>query len=249
MKLPTNRFLRTSDFQNDHELESLKKDIDLYYQNTWHGTPHTWGAKNPQDVITHWSREWEYAWVIRNGCFKEGDKVLDCGCGGSPLLPYLVEKRKCIGYGVDFNHGSQIIYDKPDIEQQVCLANLRYYFIDPHYVVKENLYIEQGDISCLSYDDNYFDKVMCISVLEHLDEDVGKKSLIQMKRVLKPGGKLIITLDHNSYNGHVKEWCEGKFMDIIESTGLELVEDSNFEIPGSEDVDGEYNVVGFILEK
>ena len=36
-----------------------------------------------------WSGRWEYPWAILAADLKIGEEALDCGCGGSPLLPYL----------------------------------------------------------------------------------------------------------------------------------------------------------------
>ena len=65
-----------------------------------------------------------------------------------------------------------------------------------------------GDITKLDFEEETFDRVFCISVLEHLEEEViaGKpvnfrkknldvKGIGEMLRVLKPGGLLILTFD------------------------------------------------------
>ena len=52
--------------------------------------------------------------------------------------------------------------------------------------------VKQGSIYKLSYRDNYFDFIICSEVLEHLSDD--EKALLEVKRVLKPSGFLIITV-------------------------------------------------------
>jgi len=48
-----------------------------------------------------------------------------------------------------------------------------------------------SDIHNMSIDDDSFDTILCTEVLEHLKDP--KQAITEMKRVLKPGGKLILT--------------------------------------------------------
>lgn len=45
----------------------------------------------------------------------------------------------------------------------------------------------------LSYEDGSFEVIICNSVLEYVDEDDLKRTLAELDRLLKPGGKIIIT--------------------------------------------------------
>jgi SAM-dependent methyltransferase len=50
-----------------------------------------------------------------------------------------------------------------------------------------------GDLGALPFDDATFDAVVCVSVLEHMDmPDV---VVAEFRRVLKPGGRLVLTMD------------------------------------------------------
>ena len=49
-----------------------------------------------------------------------------------------------------------------------------------------------SDITSIPVSDNTFDAVMCIEVFEHLPNPID--ALVELNRVLKPGGKLILTL-------------------------------------------------------
>ena len=65
---------------------------------------------------------------------------------------------------------------------------------------------KKGDIRKTDFPDNYFDCITCISTLEHIgvsgrynsDEDPegDKKAITEIKRILKPGGTLLLTVPY-----------------------------------------------------
>ncbi len=105
------------------------------------------------------------------GMVKNGDKVLDAGCGNGRLLPAFAEKK--ISYlGVD---GS---------EKLIEIAK------------KKNAKFQVGDILKLDkLPEKNFDYVFCVAVLHHLPGKESRvRALEQMKNKLKPGGKIILTI-------------------------------------------------------
>lgn len=244
-----NRFLRYKDLQ-ESEYKYYRKEIEEYYKTKLKGTPHPWGSKSPESIITHWSREWEYPWAIINSEINSSYKILDCGCGGSPLIFYLADKFNCNSFGIDRNYGNDLVNNQISyISSGNILCNLRKVFVEPS-LINNNCNINKGDMTSMPYENNYFHRVFCISVIEHLEsEDLGLMSIKEMVRVLKPGGKLLVTMDHTSYKDHVKKWCLGNYQKIIEWSGLKLNGNCNFSVPSYEEIHGYYHVLGFILEK
>lgn len=53
-----------------------------------------------------------------------------------------------------------------------------------------NVLIESGDITALKYEDNSFDKAIAANVIHLLDDP--KKAIDELKRVVKPGGTIVI---------------------------------------------------------
>jgi len=61
-----------------------------------------------------------------------------------------------------------------------------------------NIKFNRGDITKLSFPNNHFDTIICSDVIEHIKED--KKAFSELSRVLKPKGRLLLTIPSNSEN-------------------------------------------------
>ncbi|HYW40730.1 MAG TPA: class I SAM-dependent methyltransferase [Terriglobales bacterium] len=97
-----------------------------------------------------------------------GSKVLDIGCGTGHLAGELM-RRGYEAWGVDFSD-----------------AMVRY--AREHYDADR---FQVGDIERIPFPDNSFDGVMSLGVMEYLSAD--EPALREMWRVLKPGGRAVIT--------------------------------------------------------
>jgi SAM-dependent methyltransferase len=96
--------------------------------------------------------------------------------------------------------------------------------------------------------DDYFDRVFCISVLEHIDDiEVKQKGIAEMVRMVKPGGKLILTFDLGI------NMPLNNILDIIQWSGLIPAGNINLKFPRKRFVNygnGQHmDVFGLVLEK
>lgn len=102
------------------------------------------------------------------------ERVLDFGCGCGRTLRWLADRYpKTRFHGVDV--------DADAIEW--CDLN-----------IKGSVFIHTTPEPPLPYAYGYFDVVYCFSVFTHLDERMQDAWLVELKRVLKPGGILILTI-------------------------------------------------------
>lgn len=105
---------------------------------------------------------------------KDDDVVLDAGCRSGENIILLSKVVKKI-IGVDFSEGmvkravERIREDK--IENAECFVR---------------------DVTDLQFEDNSFDKVVCVSVLQYLDEKSCEMALSELIRVTKKGGYVIL---------------------------------------------------------
>lgn len=151
-------------------------------------------------------RYWEYPWAITNTQPRKGMQILDTGSGWS-IFPTYLAKVGFLVTAVD-----------TDVTQMTCVSPFlaRLASAEVHY--------EVGDVVNLDFPDDTFDRVYCISVLEHLEEETrnGKPfnahkrnldviAIREMLRVLKPGGFLAITLDWSEQPNNLRSY---RFDDI-----------------------------------
>ena len=138
-------------------------------------------------------RAWEYPWAILNSDVSSDSKILDVGSGWSLFPLYLAQKSKNVG-SIDTDERQMKILSPTLADILKLKVN---YFID--------------DATNLSAKDNTYDYVFCISVLEHLEQElengiwvnkhVNKLDRIAIReflRVVRPGGSIILTLDYGS---------------------------------------------------
>jgi len=102
-------------------------------------------------------------------------KILDIGCGnGRYSIPFAKKGFDC--YGIDFSK-SMIKNAKESFKKN----NLKAIF-------------KQEELTNIPFKNNYFDYIICLASFHHLNKKKQSTSLKEMKRVLKPNGKLFIAV-------------------------------------------------------
>jgi len=166
-----------------------------------------------------WSRPYEYEWARRFA--RPDDVVLDAACGIShPFKFWLAEhcrevhacdwderilSEEAIRLDIVSDFGEQAAQDLPES----TLARL---------------HRAKADLAQLPYESGKFDRVFCISVLEHLDTGTMLRAFREFARVLKPNGQLIATFD-------VPEMRPDLLETIMAVTGLNIEDKLNVKEP------------------
>ncbi|MBT4723123.1 class I SAM-dependent methyltransferase [Candidatus Falkowbacteria bacterium] len=132
-----------------------------------------------------------YVWpdlLVFQNYIKEGDKLLDLGCGNGRLVD-LVKDLKVDYLGVD---NSQGLID--------CAAKS---FPDKNFQVQDALNLDLAE--------NSFDAVLCVSVLNHIEKENQQQFIENIKKVLKPDGVLLLS-NWNMWNikGKKSVWKQDK---------------------------------------
>lgn len=116
--------------------------------------------------------------IMRGLDIQEGDRVLDCGCGEGFFLKMFGEISRARVCGTD---ADMSLLERARRETSAY----------------GNVEVNCGDIYGLPYQGGFFDKIILSEVLEHVPDD--GRALTEVKRVLKPGGLLFVTVPNANY--------------------------------------------------
>jgi ubiquinone/menaquinone biosynthesis C-methylase UbiE len=173
----------------------LNRKIMFYLIRSGRIVPSSFNVVWTKDVVKSSTlpypiRRVEYPWALQNADLRGPTKILDVGSGISLFPIYLALQ----GHEVFSIDNDRILMERlaPRLARWTG-ANVTY---------------SLGNATSLEFEDNTFDRVFCISVLEHLEEEniggvyvnyrkknLDVKAIGEMLRVLKPGGRLVLTFD------------------------------------------------------
>jgi len=141
--------------------------------------------------------------IVKELEIKEGDLVLDAGCGTGNLAMKIKEKGAKV-IGIDFSKEALEVYKKKDPNAEVMVHDLT---------------------KPLPFPDNYFDKIACNNVLYAIDSEKRENLIREFGRVLKNHALIVTANPHINvkpiaiYKEHIKKDFRKRramvFMDII----------------------------------
>jgi ubiquinone/menaquinone biosynthesis C-methylase UbiE len=103
---------------------------------------------------------------------RSGLRILDAGCGRGEVLLACAREGASVA-GIDYSR------DAVDITRETLAE-----FPDAD--------IRQGDVTALPWEDGTFDRILFSDVIEHLDPPQTVPALAEFRRVLRPGGFLLV---------------------------------------------------------
>jgi ubiquinone/menaquinone biosynthesis C-methylase UbiE len=120
----------------------------------------------------------------------EGDTFFDLGCGNGEMASFF--NNKFTTYGVDISSSAIKMANNRGIIARCCDASN----------------------SDLPYNDEFFDNISCLDVLEHLIDP--EKTLQEIHRIIKPNGTLIVCVPNALNIFNRLYFLLGDFVDIMD---------------------------------
>jgi ubiquinone/menaquinone biosynthesis C-methylase UbiE len=162
-------------------------------------------------VDWHAKKSISYDWKRQIALFLKGNGmklVLDAGCGCGRDVPIFI-KKKCSVVGLD--------YSKETIRH--CKRD----FPDTPFFV--------GDIRKLSFKAGMFDGVWACASLLNISKKEVSKVLSEFRRVLKPGGRLFVSVKEGTGERMVSDEAGARFFSFFTRTELRtLVKQAGFVV-------------------
>jgi 2-polyprenyl-3-methyl-5-hydroxy-6-metoxy-1,4-benzoquinol methylase len=171
------------------------------------------------------TRNFEYPWAYYSTKLNDTMSVLDIG-GGMGGFQFVLAKD-----GINVTN-----IDPGDPEYRWKYQMSLFKKLNKAFGTRVNLI--QRTIDKASLKSNNFDRIFCISVLEHLKSEERKVIMKEASRVLKKGGYFIITLDlfldiFPFSNIIINKWGTNiNILELIKDTGFTLVQGNRDELYG-----------------
>ena len=154
---------------------------------------------------------------------RPGERVLDVGCGQGRHASQACKEAACTVYALDIDR-----QNAARTHSLLCL-------IEDASQARARWLVLQADTLHLPFPGDYFDKIICCEVLEHLTDD--SRALQELRRVLKPGGTLAVSVPtflseaiywrispayHHRPGGHVRKYRARQLTSLLRRHGLRV---------------------------
>ena len=157
----------------DEELENIMAHpAPAYDQQQYWETRY---EREPEEL--DWYQTWDTLKPVIGKLISSSATVLSVGCGNSPMSSSILKDGASKVYGIDF---SNTVIDQMKLQ----------------YESEQNLIWDQGDITKMPYDDNFFDFIFDKGTIDCFvaSTESTKKinvALMEISRVLKQGGYFV----------------------------------------------------------
>ena len=177
-------------------------------------------------------RNVEDAYTTRQGdlILNSDSKHLDIGSGSSLVPTFLFQRHGALTYATEMDP----VYLKRQKEFQVTLG------------IPESgrFQVQAEDATGLSFRDNSLDFISVISTIEHIPGDGDSRAMAEFKRVLRPGGRVVVTVPTSPtyqeaestfyYSGFERRYDDAALRSRLHRTGLKLIVEQHMVSPPEE---------------
>lgn len=166
-----------------------------------------------------WSRGHEYAWAMQFAAAEH--TVLDAASGIGHPLKFALAQRCRATFACDLDaritDDAAILADiQPEHDGEAARELARQWL--------PRIDRRQASITATPYANASFDRVFCISVLEHLPPADRLATLREFARIVRPGGRIVLTMDHPLVD-------LDEFVRCVAAAGLRFVGEVRQQVP------------------
>ena len=177
-----------------------------------------------RDWFNRWSNEYDQSLgrigfhrglldlVVRQARVRDGDRVLDIGCGTGLLSLKILRAADCSVTGVDISEEMMSLF-KDKIGKLGLSARVS---------------LQQMDAAALKFADNSFDLVVSSVTLHHLKDKI--PAFRNIHRILKPGGRFVIgEIDMDTSGKHTDSNRLKRILKALEQEWIPALSDAGIE--------------------
>ena len=154
---------------------------------------------------------------------KDGERVLDIGCGQGRHSWQACKECACLVCALDIEEA-----DLKKADNMLCL-------MDQQGESKGKWLVVRGEIQSLPFEDATFDKIICSEVMEHIPDD--QQGIKEMRRVLKDDGILAISVPtylqeticwklskdyHHKPGGHIRIYKASELVSKLRQNSMDV---------------------------
>lgn len=153
----------------------------------------------------------QYKSIINNLNCSKDDKILDIGFGNGYLIDTLAKKNKGKFYGIEIS------------EDMIKAGNKR----NLKLIEQEKVHLTKGNVMEIPFEDTYFNKIYTVNTV-YFWEDLDK-SLLEIKRVLKPNGVFVNTIYSKQWLDSIK-YTQYGFSKYTPDELVKITSDNGFDV-------------------
>ncbi|MBI4318534.1 MAG: class I SAM-dependent methyltransferase [Chloroflexi bacterium] len=207
-------------------INQTMKQLETRLQPAWFRPFVKLNAVSRRLGYDHWSRLWEYPWAVLSANLDGRLRILDIGSGGSAFPLYLAKQgHEVHSADPSLSDGTQWTDARKRMVHSLGIATAWGLPPRPQNGSVSVSYVPDS-LQQLRYADGYFDRVFCLSVMEHVPETDWPHCMAEMSRVLSDRGRLVLTLDMSTPAANAQQ-----FRKLLVEPSLTLVGEIEYSVP------------------